>query len=65
MTRSRTKEMSKQHSKEYMEQFGMQNVQIRWCTITEVLPKHVLCYSSWRRKRMAFRDGSSSVCVTL
>jgi len=31
--------MSKQHSKEYMEQFGMQNVQIRWCTITQVLPK--------------------------
>jgi len=30
--------MSKQNSKEYIEQFGMQNFQIRWCTIMEVLP---------------------------
>jgi len=28
--------MSKQHTEEYMEQFEMQNFQIRWCTSAEV-----------------------------
>jgi len=32
-----------------MEQFGMYNFQIRWCTSAEVLPKRILSRSNGQR----------------